>query len=236
MINPILSEQKLLNDANNCPYNVSVNLVFNALTADIIENYSGCSGDGYSYTSPSGTVYDQSNPIGTETLNDANNCPYNVSVNLVFNALTANINESYIGCSGDGYTYNSPSGTVYDESNPSGTENLNDANACPYTVSVSLTYHPVGCNDVAYCEYDPNAVCDDGSCTSLISLDMDCDGVATTIDCNDNDPDITNTNINDADCDGIPATADCDDNDATIGDDICSSCTIICPESIFFNK
>ena len=66
--------------------------------------------------------YDQSNPIGTETLNDANNCPYNVSVNLVFNALTADIIENYSGCSYDGYSYTSPSGTVYDQSNPIGTE------------------------------------------------------------------------------------------------------------------
>ena len=71
---------------------------------------------------PSGTVYDESNPGGTENLTDANNCPYTVTVDLFFNALTADINESYIGCSGDGYTYTSPSGTVYDESNPSGTE------------------------------------------------------------------------------------------------------------------
>ena len=130
-----------LTDTNNCSYTVTVDLFFNALTADINESYVGCSGDGYSFTSPSGTVYDESNPSGTENLTDANNCPYTVTVDLFFNALTADINESYVGCSGDGYSYTSPSGTVYDESNTSGTENLTDANNCPYTVTVDLFFN-----------------------------------------------------------------------------------------------
>lgn len=47
--------------------------------------------------------------------------------------------------------------------------------------------------------------------------DEDCDGVPSTIDCNDNDASVTSTNVNDADCDGVPASEDCNDNDPNVG-------------------
>ncbi len=142
-------------DGNGCAYVVTINLVFNALTADINETYIGCSGDGYTYTSPSGTVYDEGNPSGTETLQDGNGCDYDVNVNLVFNTLTADINETYTGCSGDGYSYTSPSGTVYDEANPVGSETLQDTNGCDYDVNVTFSFNALTAdiNEVAtYCE------------------------------------------------------------------------------------
>ncbi|PWH81400.1 hypothetical protein DIS18_14825, partial [Algibacter marinivivus] len=46
--------------------------------------------------------------------------------------------------------------------------------------------------------------------------DADCDGVPTSEDCDDNDPNNTNSNVNDADCDGVPSDIDCDDNDDTV--------------------
>ena len=67
-----------------------------------------------------------------------------------------------------------------------------------------------------YCESSPGslpgtllATC--GAC----GADADCDGVLVSIDCDDNDPGNTNTNVNDADCDGVPTNEDCDDNDPT---------------------
>ena len=142
--NPVGVE--FLVDANGCPYIVIVAFIYNPLSPNITESYFGCSGDGYSYTSPQNIVYDESNPTGTETYFDANGCPYSLIVDLVFNALTTDINESYTGCSGDGYSYTSPSGTVYDESNPSGTENLTDVNGCPYNVTVNLFYNALTAN------------------------------------------------------------------------------------------
>jgi len=202
----------------------------------------GCSGDGYTFTSPSGTVYNESNTTGTENLNDANGCPYVVTVDLTFNSLTADINEVYVGCSGDGYTFTSPSGTgytftspsgtVYSESNTSGTENLNDANGCPYMVIVNLTYAPLGCTDMLYCEFDPSAVCDDNTCQVLLSNDNDCDGVAANEDCDDNDPLNLFNLLFDGDCDGVLTIDDCDDNDNSVGSDVCGTCTIICPNDI----
>ena len=40
---------------------------------------------------------------------------------------------------------------------------------------------------------------------------MDCDGVPTDEDCDDNDPNV-GSNANDMDCDGVPTDEDCDDN------------------------
>jgi hypothetical protein len=45
------------------------------------------------------------------------------------------------------------------------------------------------------------------------SSDGDCDGVAATIDCNDNDPSNTVSSENDGDCDGYELGVDCDDTD-----------------------
>ena len=65
--------------------------------------------------------------------------------------------------------------------------------------------------------------CDDNDPSNInsISGDADCDGVATSIDCDDGDPSNTDTTVNDQDCDGTPDSVDCDDNDpnVTIGAD-----------------
>ena len=34
-----------------------------------------------------------------------------------------------------------------------------------------------------------------------------------SIDCDDTDPNVTSTNVDDADCDGVPSSVDCDDTD-----------------------
>ena len=60
----------------------------------------------------------------------------------------------------------------------------------------------------------------DGYCDSaptiLLSEDTDCDSVIASIDCDDGDALVTNTNENDADCDGIDTSLDCDDGDPSI--------------------
>lgn len=49
-------------------------------------------------------------------------------------------NESYNGCSGDGYSVN-VNGMLYDEATPSGTEILTNAYGCDSTVTVNLTFN-----------------------------------------------------------------------------------------------
>ena len=56
------------------------------------------------------------------------------------------------------------------------------ATACPPASTVTITTNVVSTN----------------------TIDADCDGVPTGIDCDDNDASVTSTNINDADCDGVP--------------------------------
>jgi hypothetical protein len=66
------------------------------------ESYSGCTGDGYSVT-VNGTIYNESNPTGTEIFTGPNGCDTTVTINLVFsNNLTGE--ETYTGCVGDGYS------------------------------------------------------------------------------------------------------------------------------------
>ncbi len=138
-----------LEDENGCIYTVTVNLTFIPDVEpceDILVEETYLEGSGESYTSPSGTVYDESNPSGVEELEDENGCIYTVTVNLTFipdvePCEDILVEETYLEGSGESYT--SPSGTVYDESNPSGVEELEDENGCAYTVTVNLTFEPV---------------------------------------------------------------------------------------------
>ena len=66
-----------------------------------IENYSGCSGDGYSVL-VNGVTYNESNPSGTEVLSNANGCDSTVTIDLTFNSSVTG-SEAYTGCLGDGY-------------------------------------------------------------------------------------------------------------------------------------
>ena len=46
--------------------------------------------------------------------------------------------ESYVGCAGDGYSVRGTMDVTYDESNPSGTQVLSNANGCDSTVTIDL--------------------------------------------------------------------------------------------------
>ena len=122
-------------------------LTFNA-TSTGNENYTGCAGDGYSVT-VGGTLYNEGNPSGMETLMNSDGCDSVVTVALTFNALTTG-NETYTGCTGDGYSV-TVGGTLYNEGNPSGTEILVNGNGCDSTVTIALTY---GANTVGSETYD----------------------------------------------------------------------------------
>ena len=79
--NPVGSET--LTSAAGCDSIVNINLIFNAtLTGN--ENYQGCEGDGYS-VNVNGVVYNENNPIGSETISSSSGCDSIVSINLVYN-------------------------------------------------------------------------------------------------------------------------------------------------------
>ncbi len=128
---------EVLQDINGCDSTVTINLVFNPPTFGE-ENYEGCEGDGYS-VEVNGTVYDESNPTGTEVLEDVNGCDSTVTINLVFYENTTG-EENYEGCQGDGYEV-VVNGTIYNESNPTGTEVLENSNGCDSTVTINLVFH-----------------------------------------------------------------------------------------------
>ena len=127
----------MLMSASGCDSVVTVSLVFNAGTSGM-ELYAGCENDGYSVT-VGGTVYDESNPMGTETLIATNGCDSTVTVNLSFEPASTGL-ESYTGCQDDGYSV-TVGGTVYDQNNPTGTETLIAANGCDSTVTVNLVFN-----------------------------------------------------------------------------------------------
>ncbi len=120
-----------------CDSIVTIALTF----ADILmgeENYTGCDGDGYAVT-VNNVIYNQGNPTGTETLPSSGGCDSIVTINLVYNNILTG-EENYNGCSGDGYTI-SVNGTIYNESNPTGTETLNSSLNCDSIVTVNLVFN-----------------------------------------------------------------------------------------------
>jgi nitrate reductase NapAB chaperone NapD len=97
-----------LNNINGCDSVVTIILTFNSsITGN--ENYIGCVGDGYS-VDVNGTIYDEANPTGTETLAAVAGCDSVVSINLIFNSVLTGTDvqsacDSYTWI--DGNTYNS---------------------------------------------------------------------------------------------------------------------------------
>ncbi|MFQ5447153.1 MAG: gliding motility-associated C-terminal domain-containing protein, partial [Saprospiraceae bacterium] len=89
-----------------------------------------------------GTVYDELNTLGTEVFANGSylGCDSTVNVNLTFFA-PAVFDMAQQLCNGGSITVN---GTVYDETNPAGTEVLPNASfyGCDSTVNVSLTFAP----------------------------------------------------------------------------------------------
>ncbi|MFT4663897.1 MAG: gliding motility-associated-like protein [Polaribacter sp.] len=137
-----------------CDSIVTITLTF----ADILmgeEGYIGCDGDGYSVT-VNNVIYNQGNPIGTETLPSNGGCDSIVTINLVYNNILTG-EENYTGCSGNGYTI-SVNGTIYNESNSTGTETLNSSLNCDSIVSINLVFNESymlsnnynGCTDDGY--------------------------------------------------------------------------------------
>ncbi len=97
-----------LSATNGCDSIVTLNLtVISEFTG--LETHTGCIGDGYSIY-VNGTIYDEANPTGTETLTAVAGCDSIVSINLIFNSVLLGTDvqsacDSYTWI--DGNTYNS---------------------------------------------------------------------------------------------------------------------------------
>ncbi len=112
-----------------------------------------CSGSGYEVVAGN-TLFNETNPIGTEVLTASNGCDSLVYVDLTFNEQYAQ-EINYTGCSGDGYSI-VVGNNLYNEANPSGIEMLMTQENCDSTIIVDLVYHPYYDYEINYqgCEGD----------------------------------------------------------------------------------
>ncbi len=129
-----------------------------------LETYTGCQGDGYS-VQINGVIYDENNPNGIEIIigGASTGCDLIVTIDLVFNSDEVS-SQSYTLCQGENLIYN---GTVYDESNSSGTEVIfgGASNGCNLIVNINLTFELVETITETYmgCEGDSYSVTVNGT-------------------------------------------------------------------------
>lgn len=138
--------KEILNDRNGCDSIVIIDLMYlSAITG--LESYNGCQGDGYE-VSVNGMVYNESRPTGEERLFASSGCDSLVSVVLNFGQQSfGSIN--YEGCADDGYEIE-VNGTLYNEMNPTGLEQIESSNGCDSIVEISLVYAPPIYYDLIY--------------------------------------------------------------------------------------
>src|SRR5690606_28449696 len=109
-----------------CDSVITINLAF-GLNSTAEETYQGCQGDGYVVV-VNGVAYNEQNPVGTEELTNAAGCDSIVTIALFF-APPYNETITHDGCIGDGFSV-TVNGTVYDEDNPQGVEEMTGVNGC----------------------------------------------------------------------------------------------------------
>ena len=115
------------------------------------------------FRSVNGTTYDELNPNGIEVLTGFQGCDSTVTIMLQF-APAGFGNEDYNGCTGDGYSI-VVNGTTYDEVNPMGIETFPGPGGCDSTVTIDLTFNPLGFGTETYngCEGDGYSVVVNGT-------------------------------------------------------------------------
>ncbi|MEO5906522.1 MAG: SprB repeat-containing protein, partial [Saprospiraceae bacterium] len=152
---------EIFTSSNGCDSVVTITLSYSPVSTGS-ENYLGCEDDGYSVT-VNGNIYNENNPTGTETLVNSTGCDSVVTINLIYNPGMFET-ETYSGCEGDGYEV-SVNGTVYNESNPTGTEILIGSIDCGSTVTISLYYAPTSTGSETYngCSGDAYSVVVNGT-------------------------------------------------------------------------
>ncbi len=121
-----------------CDSTVNINLIFSSEITEEL-NYIGCEGDGFSVV-VNGTLYDESQPSGTEIISDAgtNGCDSIININLAFDAVAEEF-FTHSGCQGDGFTLELD-GVIYDENNTTGSIFLVGMNGCDSIVNVDLVF------------------------------------------------------------------------------------------------
>ncbi len=173
---------------DGCDSVIIVDLSFQTIdTTDLITTL--CEGE---ILEVNGTVYDESNPAGVETIIGGNSigCDSIVSVNLTYvPPVTTTIEQSL--CIGESITIN---GNTYDENNPIGQEIITGgvANGCDSIINVNLTFPeldtvifsaaicPGGAIDVNGTTYDENNLTGieiiangaSSGCDSIIRIDL----------------------------------------------------------------
>jgi hypothetical protein len=113
--------------------------------------HQGCLGDGYEVV-VDGIVFNESNPAGEIVLQACDGCDSIVNVNLVF-AESIEENVFQESCMGSGFEIE-VNGTMYNESNPTGSETLSNSFGCDSIISVKIEYFAPSEESIAvtFCE------------------------------------------------------------------------------------
>ena len=123
-----------LTGASGCDSIININLTFiDTTTTDYYQTL--CTGE---MLTINGTIYDQNNPTGTETLTSVSGCDSIVNIHLTFNN-TIHTDYNQTLCNGQDLMVN---GTIYNQNNPSGTETLTTASGCDSIVNINLSFLP----------------------------------------------------------------------------------------------
>ncbi|MFK8101279.1 MAG: gliding motility-associated C-terminal domain-containing protein [Saprospiraceae bacterium] len=127
-----------------CDSTLQIDLVFLALPTHTIET-NLCEGESIVVN---GVTYNQSNPIGMETLTGAaaNGCDSLIMVDLNFYPAATELIQTTL-CEADSLIVN---GTIYHQSNPSGTEIITNGSYtnCDSIVQIDLSFHPAAINNI----------------------------------------------------------------------------------------
>lgn len=126
-----------------------------------------------------GTLYNETNPSGTEILTSSIGCDSLVEINLIFkNELFINLNQTL--CNRDSIIIN---GTVYSAQNPTGIETLTSIYGCDSIINIDLTFNgniqstfnpsvcfgdSVSVNGTTYDELNPTGI-------EMLTTDLGCD-------------------------------------------------------------
>lgn len=133
------------------PEKLRVTIGFYYQESEII--YTGCAGDGY-FVYVNGTIYDEVNHYGIETMTAMNGCDSIINIDLNFFPFDEKL-ITHKGCEGDGF-FVEINGTVYDESNPLGIEFFMNQFGCDSIIIVDLYFEKTQTNNINYngCEED----------------------------------------------------------------------------------
>ena len=132
-------------------FNLSLEFLSNSVSEVL---YNGCTEDDYSITI-NGTVYNELNPFGTETVTASNGCDSLISIMLSYDDYFES-DLYYGGCQGDDYSI-MVNGNTYNELNPFGTELLVSSNsACDTLLNIFLEFNEPTFGEIVYngCEND----------------------------------------------------------------------------------